>query len=697
MWQRPPPHNAGRHTTPHNAPRGPNPPLPRGVEQGSMASPAPNAEQGSTASPAPKPSREEVQRILDAHDIPNKLQAALNDALASQPAAPIAHMAAALGPRTFPRPRTAAGPFLRVVTVNDVYRLDNYPRVATAVAAAKADADGLDCVVTSTCNGDFLSPCTLTALDGGRAMTEALNCAGIEFVGIGNHEFDFGFEVFVARMDAFKGKAVNSNISNKELAGLPRYSILSVGERKVVVTGLITEDTSIYAPANTPAVTPGAEAAAQVWELAKAELGGATPDLHLPMTHALVPEDKRIALALAKHEELGDRTPVILGGHEHDLYIDEAGKSVIVKLGQDAERIGFVDIWWTAEGSLRSRVQYLPCTEFEEDAACAEFVKRQKDFLTRMMTTPIATLPRAMSSKKVRFEPSGVASFLLTFVRRCGLRSQATRHYIRPPICHRAAGSPGPRPSQHPPARVNLTMSPPRHRGAGAEVAMVQGGFIRYKKDYEPGPFLMGDLFGEFAFEGAQAVVELPGAVLQASCRFTREAPKPAPLFLHFDTGVEIDAETHEIRTIGGKPFESEKMYKVVIYQFLLSGLNVIDPLIEYVKSSGMVVPDLESCRPVKDMVLEVMVKDEWRQLIGADSWDSDGDGCVSGDELKTGIHKVMQSMDRNGDGVVSRAELEEFMSTKHGNLQLIEQMISTLDADGDGMLSMEELKALAF
>ena len=78
-----------------------------------------------------------------------------------------------------------------------------------------------------------------------------------------------------------------------------------------------------------------------------------------------MPEDKKTAVALAKHAELGDRTPIILGGHEHDLYIDEAGKSVIVKVGQDAERIAFIDIWWTAEGKLRSQVQYLPCVEFE--------------------------------------------------------------------------------------------------------------------------------------------------------------------------------------------------------------------------------------------------------------------------------------------------------------------------------------------
>ena len=62
------------------------------------------------------------------------------------------------------------------------------------------------CVVISTLAGDFLSPCPLTALDGGRAMTEGLNKAKIEYVMLGNHELDYGFQWSVDRMQAFKGK-----------------------------------------------------------------------------------------------------------------------------------------------------------------------------------------------------------------------------------------------------------------------------------------------------------------------------------------------------------------------------------------------------------------------------------------------------------------------------------------------------------
>ena len=74
--------------------------------------------------------------------------------------------------------------------------------------------------------------------------------------------------------------------------------------------------------------------------------------------------------------------------------------------------------------------------------------------MQKMMEVPIATVPRPMSSKRVRFEASEMASFLLDMLKK-GLRCE------------------------------------------GVELIVLQGGAIRAKADYEPGPFLMGNLFQE--------------------------------------------------------------------------------------------------------------------------------------------------------------------------------------------------------
>ena len=649
--------------------------------------------------------KEEVQAYLDAHpEIQSTVQAALEKVVQSMPDEPMPALAdilkgggAAAAPTgaatsaagLLPRPRTAVGTFLRMLTVNDVYKLDNYPRVATAVNTAKGEAAALDCVVTSHLNGDYLSPCTLTAIDGGRGMTEGLDHAKIDYVCLGNHEFDFGFDVCATRAKQFKGKVINSNVSTAQVADLPKYDVVAVGDKKVLIGGFLTKDTSIYAPTNTPTVTPPEEAAPALWDLAKKELGY-TPDVFVPMTHQLVPEDKAFGTSLAKHAELSKRTPFILAGHEHgarpplsiplpsdcslltpasysrirrrldtpasaEMYIDEAGKSTIVKTGQDAERIGVCDVWWDASGKMHSCSTVLPASEFAAEPVAQQFVDEQAAFVKSMMDAQIAIVTQPMTSKKVRFEPSGVATFLLTFVQRALKKD-------------------------------------------GVELATVQGGFVRAKKDYEPGPFKMGDLFSEFAFEGPMAIIPVKGSILNDSMRTTRGAPKPSPNFLHFDAGVVVEGEVDDcnIVSVGGVPFDPEKIYTIAIYQFLLTGLNVIEPLMSYVREH-VTVPDVEACRPVKDVVVEICMKDEWRRIIGFEQLDADGDGQVSKEELHAGIAKMIAAIDHNGDGSVSKEELSEHVAKIGGDTALVEQLVKTLDHNGDGMISKEEFEDLVY
>ena len=70
------------------------------------------------------------------------------------------------------RPRTAHGTFLRILTINDVYNLETYPRFAWGVQAAKDVQGDLDCVVKSFLPGDFLSPAVHTSLDNGKALAK---------------------------------------------------------------------------------------------------------------------------------------------------------------------------------------------------------------------------------------------------------------------------------------------------------------------------------------------------------------------------------------------------------------------------------------------------------------------------------------------------------------------------------------------
>ena len=153
-----------------------------------------------------------------------KLSAALSDAIKNNASDPFAHIASYLTSVVGARPTGAVGTFLRVLTINDVYSLDNYPRFATAVKQARTSSKQLDCVVTSTLNGDFLSPCILTAIDGGRSMLEGLNMAEVDYVCLGNHELDLPWKSLAQKLSDFNGKVINSNVHNEEMSKFPRCS-----------------------------------------------------------------------------------------------------------------------------------------------------------------------------------------------------------------------------------------------------------------------------------------------------------------------------------------------------------------------------------------------------------------------------------------------------------------------------------------
>jgi 2',3'-cyclic-nucleotide 2'-phosphodiesterase (5'-nucleotidase family) len=502
---------------------------------------------------------EEIRRAIAEIAMGGSLADPKIAAAAQAKSANLAMMSGAL-----PRPATAVGEFLRIITVNDCYKLDHYPRVATAIQACKNTASSVGCKVVSHMNGDFLAPCIITALDGGTAMMEALNVVGFDYACLGNHELDLGFPVLSEHLKTFKGKLINSNVKNPEMAIFPKYDTYKVGDKTVVVGGWLTDRKSIFPPHAIPDIDLINESIFDVWEQAKKDLG-CVPDLFLPMTHQLTPEDKETGNVISKNKELKTRTPIILAAHDHEVYIDEAGASTIVKVGMDCEQIGIVDIWWSEDGKVHSSITMRPAEEWPADPVVSAFVAKQEQFIHGKMDNVIHQIPGPMSSKNVRFGESDMATFLMDMIK----------------TSSRTAG-PGETP---------------------VEIVMLQGGAVRAGKEYEAGPFTVGGLFQELAFDCHQAVVKIPGNIISESVKSSRTTPKPAPNFLHLDSGCKVN-DAHEVTHIDGKPIEMGRMYTVSVYQFLLSGLNIIQPLLGWAEKN-LDVPDCELCMPVKDLILK--------------------------------------------------------------------------------------------
>jgi len=554
------------------------------------------------------------------------------------------------------RPPTAKGKFLRVVTVNDVYKLDNYPRVASAIQEFKAGMATDDCVCVSTLPGDFLSPCTLTNLDGGVAMLRALNEIGMDYVMYGNHEFDLKTPVLQKRIKEYNGKWINSNVTFPECVGkdgkaLPEFDIIQVGDKKVALSAFLLDDMNQFAPVEPmPKITEPTAAIVANFEKIKAA-GGC--DAYLPMLHVNIKEDRRIGEFIGKNNEIAPLTPVMLASHDHEVYIEEAGKSLLIKVGADAENIGVIDLFWDADGKLRRDVHMIAAQNFPLEAKVLKFVNQELDALAQLMDVPITEIPdlgKKLSTARVRFEMEPMVSFLLS----------------------------------------ECKESMPK-----VEWVVLQGGNVRGgTPSYDPGPFTYGDIMKEFAFDTQMAIVKLPGKIVAETIKNTRTPEGTKPFFLHCDMGCVFEDDNVTVKEVNGAPFDPEKMYTISTYQFLLAGMGDLQPMKDYCKANeATCVPPLEACLGIKNYFIETCMRQAWLQILGYKNIHE----IVSAEEFEASLSKKFDEIDTSGDGHLDGEEIHRFLDTSGVvSARLVNFLISSFDLELKGTIEKKDLMAIA-
>src|ERR1700679_2436869 len=106
--------------------------------------------------------------------------------------------------------QASRGPRLRVVAVNDVYTLENLPRLRSLVKH-HAEADPAD-VLLVTLAGDFVAPSILSSLDFGRGMVDCMNAVGVTHAILGNHEDDIPVEELRKRITELHATLLGTNV-----------------------------------------------------------------------------------------------------------------------------------------------------------------------------------------------------------------------------------------------------------------------------------------------------------------------------------------------------------------------------------------------------------------------------------------------------------------------------------------------------
>jgi 2',3'-cyclic-nucleotide 2'-phosphodiesterase (5'-nucleotidase family) len=139
------------------------------------------------------------------------------------------------------------GPTIRFVCVNDVYSLENLPRLRSLVVHY-AEVDRPDALLV-TLAGDFVAPSILSSLDSGRGMVECMKAVGITHAILGNHEDDIATAELSKRLAELGAKCLGTNVHGFE-PPLPAFDVVEVGGSprriRVGLVGVVMNDAAVY-------------------------------------------------------------------------------------------------------------------------------------------------------------------------------------------------------------------------------------------------------------------------------------------------------------------------------------------------------------------------------------------------------------------------------------------------------------------
>jgi 5'-nucleotidase / UDP-sugar diphosphatase len=383
--------------------------------------------------------------------------------------------------------------------------------------------------------GDMISPSLLSGIDKGANTVALLNLAAPDFFVPGNHEFDFGPDVFRARMKEMKAQLLAANLrlaDGKTAEGFSDGKIVDIGGVKVGVLGITADDAAVVAspgPGYTfqPSVET-AQAAAKDLRKQGAEL-----------VVGIVQTDRVQDYALLDSHVFD----LLLSGDDHHLNIHYDGRTALAESMTEAAYVTAVDLavdvqendgkrsltWWP-------NFRVIDSATVTPDAETQAEVDKYNAQLSKELDVVVGTSSTPLDSRKasVRTGETAIGNLI----------ADASRQSV------------------------------------GADVAITNGGGIRGNKEYPAGAKLTRkDIFTELPFGNKSVKLEVTGETVWAALEngFS-EIENGAGRFPQV-SGLVVEADFTQPKgsrvlsvTIGGKPLDKAVAYTLATNDYMQGG-----------------------------------------------------------------------------------------------------------------------------
>jgi 2',3'-cyclic-nucleotide 2'-phosphodiesterase (5'-nucleotidase family) len=382
--------------------------------------------------------------------------------------------------------------------------------------------------------GDAISPSITSGFDQGRAMIDCMNALGIDAFTPGNHEFDFGPEIFAQRMSEAKFPLLVSNLTlaNGDLPpGFSRSKTIELNGIRIGIIGATLDITPVISSPGDLKFSSTIDAVAKEAKALRAK----GVDFIVALVHA----DRETGFKLAESRA----ADLILSGHDHDLRVIYDGRVATMESGEDAQFVTIADVAMElkVEGTNRNlrwspHFRVLETADATPDAEMAAKVKTYEATLSKELDIEIATLPDGLDSRSAM------------------VRSRET-------------------------AIGNLVADALR-AAAQADIAITNGGGIRANREYPAGTKLTRrDVLSELPFGNRSVASMISGAAVRAALENglsqvenkTGRFPQVSGLTLVYDPTKPAGQRLVSV-LVGGQPLDEAKTYKIATNDYMLKG-----------------------------------------------------------------------------------------------------------------------------
>ena len=425
---------------------------------------------------------------------------------------------------------------LTFVLVNDIYKMNEdgghggLPKLATVVKAERAKSPN----VIFAHGGDFLSPSLMSGFDQGAHMISLFNALPPDVLAPGNHEFDFGRDVYLKRMGEAKFPVLAANLRDADGSILPGHRdsmIVEKGGIKIGVVGATLENTPALSSPGPLKFSPTVATVSAATKALKAQ--GA--DITVAVVHADKVTGQQLMATRA--------ADIILSGHNHDLHIDYDGRTSLTESGEDADYVVAVDVTVTIKGEGAARtVSWSPnyrifdTADVQPDPELLGKVKVFEAELSKELDVDVATLGAPMDSRSaaVRGGEAAIGNLIAD-----ALRVQNS-----------------------------------------ADIAIVNGGGIRAGKEYKAGDKLTRrHILAELPFGNKSVVTRVTGKAIKIALEngFSQveqragRFPQISGITVVADFKAPAGSRVVSVE-FDGKPIDEQKVYAVATNDFMARG-----------------------------------------------------------------------------------------------------------------------------